>query len=94
MRGLVLGLVLLGLSAGASGAQQGDLDKCAQTEAWFMLAIESRQAGQSKTEVRRTLRGEMERKAADELTDFIFDVPRSQLSPVIARAVRQQCEQM
>jgi hypothetical protein len=94
MRGVLLGLLLTGLSAGAASAQQDDLDTCEQTEAWFVLAIESRQAGQSRSEVRRTLRAEMERKAADELTDFIFSVPRAQLSPAIARAVRQQCEQM
>lgn len=71
---------------------QGDLEKCAQTEAWFKLAVDSRVNGRSKADVRTTLRAEMERKAADQLADFVFTLPANMLTPAVGQAAREQCE--
>ncbi|EBA08030.1 hypothetical protein [Sagittula stellata] len=73
---------------------QGDLEKCAQTEAWFKLAVDSRVSGRSKADVRTALRAEMERKAADQLADFVFTLPPNMLTPAVGQAAREQCERM
>ena len=90
MRNVAFALVLA-VAANAAVAQD-DADKCEQTEAWFKLAVDSRIMGQSKPQVRRALRTEMERKAADQLADFVFTLPSEMLTPEVAKLARQQCE--
>ena len=84
--------ILAVLVFATSGVAAQDLDKCGQTEAWFNRAIEGRLAGQSKAQLRRALRPDMGREAADQLIEFIFAAPKDQLSPAISAAARKQCE--
>lgn len=86
--------VALALWSTASHAQQSDtdLDQCAQTEAWFNMAVEARQNGDNKRKVRRVMSKEMGRDAAEQLVDFIFLLPEAQLSPEVGKAARLQCE--
>lgn len=77
----------------ASGALAQEADKCAKTEGWFKLAIDSRILGEPKAKVRRLLQAEMgERKAAKDLANFVYLLPKEQLTPALAEAARAQCE--
>ncbi|SMX47589.1 hypothetical protein [Maliponia aquimaris] len=93
MRGLAMMAVLGFLAAGAS-AQDADtpVDKCAQTEAWFMMAVDARLAGDTLRKVRRTLTQEMGKTAAEQLADFVFALPEAQLTPEVGKLARAQCE--
>ncbi len=83
------------LSVYATGALAQVDDKCAKTESWFKLAVDSRILGEPKTKVRRLLQAEMgQRKAATELAEFIYLLPEEQLTPALAEAARAQCESM
>ncbi|MGP6087488.1 hypothetical protein [Antarctobacter jejuensis] len=88
-------VVIAVVSAFATGAFAQEADKCAKTESWFKLAIDSRILGEPKSSVRRALQAEMgERKAANELADFVYLLPEEQLTPALAEAARAQCEAM
>ena len=67
-------------------------DACAQTETWFMSAVEARLEGKSKSRVRRSLRGEMGTTAAEQLVEFVFALPENMLTPEVGKAARAQCE--
>lgn len=85
-----LGIFASGLSVPVSAAAE---DPCDRAEAWFKLAMDMRIMGESKAKVRRTLQGEMgEKKAANELADFMFLLPDDQLTPQLIQAARAQCE--
>ncbi|WP_425071987.1 hypothetical protein [Sagittula sp. S175] len=90
MRKLVVAL-FIGLIA-APVLAEDELDKCAQTEAWFNLAVDSRKLGETKAAVRRTLRPDMGREAADQLVDFVFALPDEHLNHELGAAARKQCE--
>ncbi len=81
---------------GAPGMAQSDgddaQDACAQTETWFMSAVEARLEGKSKSRVRRSLRGEMGTTAAEQLVEFVFALPENMLTPEVGKAARAQCE--
>ena len=88
MRYALFAMILLTV---APAAQAQD-DSCAQTEAWFNQAVESRQTGQSERAVRRSLRADMGQEAADQLVAFVFALPAEQLSPAVGAMARAQCE--
>lgn len=93
MRGLVI-FAVFGIWASVAVAQDAEnpLDKCAQTEAWFMMAVDARLAGDSLRKVRRALTKEMGLTAAEQLTDFVFALPEAQLTPEVGKLARAQCE--
>ncbi|GAA4218208.1 hypothetical protein GGQ68_002411 [Sagittula marina] len=91
MRNAVLALILAGLPAVAV-AQDDALETCAQTEAWFNLAVDSRKMGEPKRTVQTTMRDEMDRAAADQLVEFVYALPEGQLTHAVGAMARQQCE--
>ena len=93
MRALLPALLLSGyVMAVPMPVAAQDLDKCAQTEAWFNVAVDSRKLGETKASVRRVLRPDMGREAADQLVDFVFALPEEQLTREIGAMARKQCE--
>ena len=93
MRGVAV-LAVFGLwvtGASAQGAE-GTVDKCAQTEAWFMMAVDARLEGDNLRKVRRMLTQEMGRTAAEQLADFVFALPEVHLTPEVGKLARAQCE--
>ncbi|WP_417206578.1 hypothetical protein [Antarctobacter sp.] len=76
----------------ASGAMAQDVDKCALTETWFNAAVQARLDGDTIGKVRRTLRKDMDRTAAEQLAEFVFALPEEALTPEVAKAARTQCE--
>lgn len=75
-----------------SGASAQEVDSCAQTETWFNAAVQARLDGDGKGKVRRALRKEMDRTAAEQLADFVFALPEEHLTPDLGKAARAQCE--
>ncbi|MBP0484065.1 hypothetical protein [Sagittula salina] len=90
MRKTILALCLV-CAAPAAFAQEA-LDKCAQTEAWFNLAVDSRKLGETEIAVRRTLRADMGRDAADQLVAFVYALPEEHLTHDVGALAREQCE--
>ena len=97
MREMVFALIL-GVGAAVanvhSAAADEAADKCAQTETWFNLAVDNRKMGETKGKVRRILRPDMGRNAADQLVDFVYALPDAHLNHEVGAMARQQCEGM
>ena len=93
MRGLAV-MAVCGLMASGALAQGSDkaLDACAQTEVWFMTAVDARLEGESKKDVSESLAEEMGKEAASQLADFVFALPEAQLTPEVGKLARAQCE--
>jgi hypothetical protein len=89
---LMIGIGLWATGAAAQDAEAPALDKCAQSEVWFNVAVDSRLLGDNKRQVRRKLSPDMGRDAADQLADFVFDLPVELLTPEVGKAARAQCE--
>lgn len=76
----------------ASGAVAQNADKCELTETWFNAAVQARLDGEQIGQVRRALRKDMDRTAAEQLAEFVFALPEAALTPEVAKAARTQCE--
>lgn len=98
MRPLLLALTLTAAAAqpllAQSKASEDSLSKCAQTEAWFNLAVDNRKLGETKAGLRRQLRPDMGWQAADQLVDFVYALPEEMLTHEVGAMARQQCESM
>lgn len=94
MRVLIF-IAMIGMAASGAVAQDASepvVDKCAQSETWFNAAVQARLDGDSIGKVRRNLRKDMDRTAAEQLADFVFSLPQELLTPEVGKAARAQCE--
>lgn len=83
----------LGMSTSPLLAQQS-LDACAQTEAWFNTAVDSRILGETQADVGKTLSADMGKEAAEQLVGFVYALPEDQLTHDVGAMARKQCESL
>lgn len=88
------GLIWAGaMLAGPGVAQTARTESvCDETARLVSETVAARAAGQSKAKVRKPLRVTLGRDAGDVLVEWVWTLPKDQLTPAVGQAWKDQCE--
>ncbi len=86
---LAAGLALAGPGMAQTAEDQGVCDVTARL---VSDTVSARAAGKSKAQARKPLRAALGDKAGDVLAEWVWTLPRDQLTPAVGQAWKDQCE--